>query len=195
MILLSFEVPDEEFKRAYNALQHIHGGAPKAIMRALNHAAYKARKEAVEAVCANYAVKPAEVRRTMVIKRATPNNLLCEIISEGSPRPLIKFNVNPKKPPVQSGKRISQRKKIVAGVKFGVQKALPFAFIAKLDNGHIGVFSRKGGKSLPIKQRYSLSIPQAFGNDSIREFLLGQAIMNFSVELDRQIDLILGGGK
>jgi hypothetical protein len=193
MISLDISFIESQLQYVRNALRHIPGASEKAMMRAINRAVAGGKTDAIEQICTEYAIKPSDVKKTIKVIMAKPGKLEAKIISIGSPLPLMKFRVNPKKP--------SRSRKVVAGVKFSTKASLPHAFIQKMSNGHVGVFERKAGKGgervkrLPIKQLYAPSFPQMLGNDEVLKYIEMKAHYRLDKELRHQIAYLLGGGR
>ncbi|MDR3280944.1 MAG: phage tail protein [Synergistaceae bacterium] len=195
MISLNLAVSDAQFRLLRNALQRLPGAAEKALVRAVNRAVEGARTDAIRAVCKEYVIKPADVRKTIHIVRAKPDNPEAQVISTGRPIPLIKFRILPKNPPAR-GTSVKNRKTVIAGVKFNTATAAPHSFIARMKNGHVGVYSRPPGVGRnPIEQRYGPSVPQMIGSQTVLEYIETQAHERLDKELGHQVKYLLGGGK
>jgi hypothetical protein len=195
MISISLSIDEAQLKFVMDSLSHMPNAAKKAIARAVNRAVEGARTDAVKAVCAEYAIRPTDVRKTIHIIRARPDKLEAQVISTGRPVPLIKFKALPKKPPAK-GTPVKRRRTVIAGVKFGSAKAMPHSFIAEMKNGHIGIYSRKqDAKRNPIEQRYGLSVPQMIGNAAVLEYIERQAHDRLDKELRHQVAYLAGGGR
>jgi hypothetical protein len=195
MISINVRVGEDQLRTVRESLRHIPGAADKAIMRAINKAIEGARTDAIKAITQQYYIKAADVRKTIHLIRAKPGNLEGQVVSSGGPFPMIKFNVKPKKPENQRGKRVSARAKVIAGIKFGVIESYPEAFIATVGAGHVGVFERKGDARLPINQKYRLSVPQMLGNKDILEYIDKRAQDRLDKELLHQTKYLFGGGR
>jgi hypothetical protein len=195
MISLDVSLDEKQIQFVRDALGRFPGKVKKATARAINRAVEGARTDAVKKVCEEYVIKPTDVRKTIHIVRAKPDKLTAQVISEGRPIPLIKFNVKPKKPPAK-GTRVVDRKTVIAGVKFGSAKEMPHSFIVQMKSGHIGVFSRvSNAPRLPIEQKHSLSVPQMLGSRNVIDFIEKRAHERLDKELRHQITYLLGGGK
>jgi hypothetical protein len=195
MISVDISLSEGQLKNVRDSLLHIPGAANKAIARAINKAAEKARTEGIKAICGEYAIKPSDVRKTIHIVRARPGNLSAQIISTGGPIPLIKFHVTPREPPAK-GTKVKDREVVIAGVKFGNAVAMPYSFIAMMKNGHVGVYSRKKGAARnPIEQHYSPAVPQMLGNKAVQEIIEEQALKRLDKELRHQISYLFSGGR
>ena len=195
MISVDISLSEGQLKNVRDSLLHIPGAADKAIARAINKAAEKARTEGIKAICGEYAIKPSDVRKTIHIVRARPGNLSAQIISTGGPIPLIKFHVTPRKPPAK-GTKVKDREVVIAGVKFGNAADMPHSFIARMPNGHLGVYSRKSGAGRnPIKQRYGPAVPQMLGNLSVLGYIETRANERLEKELRHQISYLFSGGR
>lgn len=195
MIQIAVGIDESLYKRARDALRHLPKAAEKAVARAINRALEGARTDAVGKICAEYFVRPIDVRKTLHIVRAKPDRPEARLLSSGGAIPLMKFRVSPKKPPRQKGKKSGERKGVVAGVKFGTAVPFPYSFVAKVGSGHVGVFSRVGSASLPIRQKYGPSIPQMLGNETVLKYIEERAKERLEKELRHQIDYLFGGGR
>ena len=198
MLSLDVGFDQTQIDRARRVLSGIPKGAEKALCRALNKAVAKAKTETVRSICKEYSVKSSAVRKGLKVIKATYGNLTATILETGSPMELMAFAVKPKKPASMKGKTADQRQKVVVGVSFNTRKTLPHAFVAKMQNGHIGIYTRerpaKGPRhGLPIRQRYTTSVPQMMKNARVLDRISEQARQVMTKELDRQVSLLLGG--
>jgi len=129
---------------------------PIAQMRAINRTLEGARTRAVTDIVADLggSITPTAVRRSVHIKKATPRDLVGDLLigpylrdSGGMPNkqgriPLGQFF------PTQ----------LMRGVSYRVGKRyLAGAFLATLRSGHRGVFMRRGVARLPIDERFGPS--------------------------------------
>jgi hypothetical protein len=199
MISVSLSLNEQQLQLIRNTLSHLPGAMDKAIARAINRAAEGARTDAIKEVCEEYTIKPADVRKTIHIARANPKKLEARVISTGRPTPLVKFNVKPKSPPPK-GTKIKDRPVVIVGVRFGNQDEFPYSFVAEMQNGHKGVFTRNKDDPeydgrLPIRQEFSLSPPQMINNLKVLEYIEKRAQERLDKELTHQISYLLGGGK
>ena len=71
------------------------------------------------------------------------------------------------------------------------------AFVAKMANGHIGIFERTGGMTGndldEIEELYGPSVPQMLGNQEVAEQLTGEAMESFEKNLDQYVYALLNG--
>ncbi len=192
MLKLDVGFDEKQMSRVRKALQHIPGGAERAMSRAINKALDKAKTSTVRYVCSLYCIKPAKVRRHIRVIRSNTRTISGMVITSGRPIDLMQFVVSPKKLPNQQGVLVSKRKKVSVGVKFGVKKMMPHAFVVQMKSGHLGIFSRSTVSSNPINQHYTVAVPQMVSNFIIEHISVEtQAVMGS--ELERQIELL--GGK
>ena len=183
-MIFAVRFDQNQIDRANFALANVQNGAPRALANAINRAVNGIRTDIVAAVVAEYAIKPSDVRKTIRVRGASPANLTGAAISTGGTIPLIKFNVNPKKP-----KRVPVLR---AGVRMGNQEAIPQAFTATM-RGHTGVFMRKGKNRFPLRELYAPSIPQLIGNERVIKVVQDNAGDRLSKNLDHEIDRLLRG--
>lgn len=200
---IELEGSDEIVKR----LKELRGKAPQALCRAINDAVSKAFTEEKKVVSKKYNVSKADAGDTLKKVRASRSRLKGVVISKGERITLYKFN------PID-GETIS-----VAVKRGGAQKNLdgnPKAFIAKMDNGHIGIFERKGEYKDKIKRRklgnvkkgrpginkhneriyemHSLSVPQMLKDEELMGRIEDAARDKLYKRLDHHINYILGKG-
>jgi hypothetical protein len=195
MISIDVSLDERQLQFMRDTLGRFPEKAKKAAVRAINRAVEGARTDTVKKVCEEYVIKPSDVRKTIHIVRAKSDRLTAQVISEGRPIPLIKFNVKPKKPPAK-GTHVVDRKTVIAGVKFGSAKEMPHSFITEMKSGHVGVFSRvNNAPRLPIEQKYGPSVPQMVGSKDVINFIEKRARERLDKELRHQITYLLGGGK
>lgn len=174
-----------QIDKAMHALASIPNGANRAMANAINRAVKGIRTDLSRAVKDQYAINAGDVSKTIQVKLASPARLSAAAISVGSPIPLIKFKVNPKSP-----KRVPVLR---AGVKRGGTKPIRGAFTATVRGSYTGVFIRKGGSRLPIKQLYAPSIPQLIGNDVVKQLVAANATERMEKTLDNEINRLLKG--
>jgi hypothetical protein len=56
-----------------------------------------------------------------------------------------------------------------------------------MPTGHVGVFERKGNPRLPIKELFSVSLPQAFAQRTVRDAMVKLAGERFRTEFAREV--------
>ncbi|HMT02405.1 MAG TPA: phage tail protein, partial [Burkholderiales bacterium] len=148
-------------------LASIPNGAKRVLTRALNRAIAGAKTDAIEQITATYTIKATTVRDSLTLKKANFNILNASLKADGRVIPLTKFKITEGKI-TQDGK---SRPIIRTTIKHGETKTLKHGFLATMATGHRGVFLRTGKERLPIKQVFSLSIPQMLGNKDIKKYL------------------------
>lgn len=151
----------------------------KAAVRALNRAADMSKTEAKREMTKKYSFKSSEVGNTLTVYKATPARVEATVRSKGRRTPLLKMMAR-------------QTKKGVT-VKIGkTRKLIPSAFIATMKSGHRGVFIRLTKKNLPIKELYTISIPEGFGSQDVMDAVklkMGDAFYKrFEHELRRMLE-------
>ena len=144
-----------------------------AVVRALNKTADQVKVQASREVRdAGYALKMADIKGALRVRRANQGNLRASVIASGRPIPLIKYGAR------------QTAKGVTVNVKSG-RKLIPGAFIATMPSGHRGVFVREpGGKhkkvskagkvawhQLPIRELYGPSIPDGLANKAVQQSL------------------------
>lgn len=152
-----------------------------AAVRALNRTATTVRAEAVKRIRERYNLKAAAVRKQIRINRARRGRLVSEVLVSGRHIPLYDFAARQVKRGVTV--RVTKQRKEVKG-----------AFIATMPGGHVGVFVRRGKSRLPIRELFSISLPQAFTQKQILAALRKVAAERFDIELARELKFRTGAG-
>lgn len=180
------EVDVGQMENIERLLGHIPGAVPKAVSRAINRAIDSVKTEAARKVRETYYIKNKDIMDTVKVKKSSPSDLMAEFVSRGSAMPVIKFQVNPKKP------QPKRKKQIIVRVKRGEGGTIMGAFVAKMRNGRIGVYNRVGRARFPIVERYGPAVPQMLGEDGVREYIESKAQETLEKRLDHEIDRLLG---
>lgn len=152
--------------------------APKALKLAINDTARKARSRLAKEAKKTYAVKAVGFNKAMEIKFATNSRQEATIYSRGKKVPLGKYSVrdgtlgpevyyNPTLHREQVGKGgMGASGKILKSSGFkGSETAELKWFVAKMKNGHKGIFQRTSTGSREIEEKMGLSIPQMLGSE------------------------------
>lgn len=167
-------------------LGHVKDAAPKAMANAVNRAVDTAKTEASRKTRETYTIKNKDVAATIRIRRASMANLTATVTSRGGVVALSKFQVTPRQP------QPKRKKPVIVRVKRGGGGPIPSVFVAKMQSGHIGVFSRAGKSRFPITQHYGPSVPQMIGNPSVKVWIEEKAAETLEKRLDHEINRVLG---
>lgn len=181
------EINADLIDRAETLLAGIPKGAERALSNAINRGLSHTKTQAFKKVKEVYAVKqsaPTEATTTRVQKAST-GNLVGHVEFSGVKIPLYKFQVTPKEP--------GKKKRVRAGVLKGGGTAFEHAFIAKMSNGHTGIFERVTSRRFPIEEKMGLSAAQMIKNENIMEQLEGEAQEKINERLEHEINRILNG--
>lgn len=136
---------------------------PKASARALNKTMTHVRAQLAKDARQRYKTTSADVKAGMgSISKAKPTHLSTYFRSKGKRIALTYFMTaaNVRKSLAQAGVKIKRRTPVTFQITRGVKRKLRGAFVAKMESGHVGVFTRTGGKPLPIEQRTGPAVPQ-----------------------------------
>lgn len=145
-----------------------------ATLRALNRTATSVRAEGVRRIRERYNLKAGTVRKQLRIDRATRNRLVSAVAASGRPIPLVEFAARQNRRGVSV--KVTRQRKTVSGV-----------FIAKMKSGHVGVYKREGKSRLPIRELFSVSLPQTFTQKQILAAMRKTAVERFGIEFTREL--------
>lgn len=150
----------------------------RATYRALNHTILKMRTTATRYTRENLRLRSRDIRKQLIVKRASKTNLKASLGARSAPLRVKDFNHR------------QFRRGVKVGISPGKRKMINRAFIAKMPNGHRGVFARgryvRGQgfkfetKSTPnktgkITQLLTTTVPQKLDDRKLQSRLLRQA--------------------
>jgi len=176
--------------------------APQSISRSLNKAINQTKTRAARAVSDARNITVGMAKEAMRVQPATPSRQEAMVIAQGEAIPVIKC---------RGPKRQTQRGVMVKITAKGKPHLYKGGFIAQMDSGHIGVFTRAGEstnkskKSSPGTERSNLPIVEArlpsvastMARKDIDKALREYAVPVFQAELHRLMDREMknAGGK
>jgi hypothetical protein len=126
----------------------------RAAISALNRTAQQVKTAANRKIREKYSFKARVVSQSLKVARSQFARLEVSVISEG--RRIQVIEASARKTPRGVSVLIGKQRKLIAG-----------AFIARMKSGHLGVFSRRTKKRLPIDEIYTIAIAEAFGSQAV----------------------------
>jgi hypothetical protein len=181
-----------DISRALSKLAYIREDvADKAVVRALNKTADQVKVQASREIrAAGYNLKAAVIKKSISLDRANRSQVRAIVRASGTPIGLINYAARQTK----GGVTVS--------VKNG-RKLIRGAFIARMPNGHTGVYERVGNshkkvmhggkvqwRGLPIHELFGPSIPSAFMNKTVQGALDTAVREKFPRLLKHEIDFL-----
>jgi len=175
----------------YNLVQKALKDQPKKInmvlSRAINRAATNAKANMSKKVREEYVVPASEVKKTIVITRATTSSPTAIVKSMGKKISLAKFKISPTQPrPANPPAAYKVQIK-----KNGGLKPVERGFLANV-NGNIGFFQRVGSSRMPITRLMGPSVPQMIGNKSVIERVENEAKKMLNTRIQHELEQVLG---
>ena len=123
----------------------------RAARGAINDTLTHTRAGASKRIRSEFNILARDLKKQMVIKRATNAHLEGSVRIKGEPVPLLRFAAR------------QTRKGVTAKIKKkGKRTLIRSAFMQTMDSGHKGAFKRLGRKRLPIAERKVISAPSMF---------------------------------
>ena len=166
-------------------LAFIKGGWERAVVRAMNTAASQARTRTAQRAKAVLTADPERIEQSLLTKKATYGARAATLRIFDQPIPLFRFDVSFMFPTVEGGVTA----KTIQGDS---PLTLKHAFVAKMSNGHVGVFSRRGKERLPIQEHYGPSVATVFEKTpGLEAEILQLAAEKFAQEAARQAEYLI----
>jgi hypothetical protein len=198
---MSFTVSldQQQLTAVQDTLGFIKNGTNRATMRAANVGAARAKAEAGRQLKALLTAPAKRITDSLrVSKRATLSDTSAVFTDEGKAIKLVYFNHDGSMFRSDSGGIIADIFKMG-----GNPLQLKHGFLAKMQSGHIGIFTRKGPKRRMMRGNYVGEIKQPivehFGPNAATalektpgkiQYLMDYAMGKFIFELDRQVVLL-----
>lgn len=204
---------------AARMLEGVPNGIEKAISSAINRAAAHLRSASTKAARERYAISAANIRaeENVSVAYTYQNGVQAYVHFSGKRIPLYRFDgASPSQPtydtsrwvPVMLGMQADGREgkwRLVhpgtAALGHVLKSTSPhhfqYAFVAKMANGHTGIFERTGGMTShdkdELEELYGPSVPQMLGNQEVAEKLTKEAMESFEKNLDQYVYALLNG--
>lgn len=177
------EISEESIRRVERVLSGVPGGAERALSGAVNRGLSRVRTEAARQVREVYAVQSAVFSSAANIRtgRAGTGNLSGFVSFSGYKIPLYKFRATSD----------STGKHVRAAVKKGGGTEFRHAFIARMNNGHTGIFERKTSDRFPIEEKMGLAAAQMVKNEKIVNAIEKGTQELVSKRIEHEIERIL----
>ena len=189
-----------------------HRTAQKAVAAALKRTADSGRSIGSDEIRKVYNVRKSDVDQRIKVKAPQYDNLVAVIEISGRSMSLSYFGAKQltssqilsRKGQSITSKKISNRMRsagpLPQGVMVQIKKGqdtvlLRNAFLAKMRNGHIGVYRRVGNKRLPIAEKNVISIASMAYNADVLPSVLDRIRDRWLVEMPRQLDYYMRRGR
>lgn len=136
-------------------LRSLGGSAPLVMARALNRAGTSGRAAMVKAIKKDTGIASKNIRREILLFKASRVRPVVRISIRGRRIPLIAFQARGPEPSRGRGRGVSYKLPTGRG-------RIANAFIATMPSGHRGVYKRRATKRLPIMELFGPSLPNVF---------------------------------
>lgn len=183
---------EEALEEMQNALEHVKGGALKSMRRALTKTAQGVRTDSIRKVREEFKIAASELRKkTSVKKSLSGDHPNVEVkFSDRKSVPLSKYDIRPRIP-ASVGGRLPKKGVSVQVKKTSGRKVIDGSFVAEMKSGHIGVFERVRGDSLPIRELYSASSIHELLHEDNKQDIRDQAEERLLKNAIREADYVL----
>lgn len=209
----------DALERAEKLLAGIPGGLDKAVRSAMARSASHLRAQSTKTARERYDIKAANIRdaENAKISYSYQNGVQAHIIFAGRRIPLYRFGgASPSTPTKDtSGQGPVMLGTLAGGLNGKWRQVYPsvpahghvlkstspalfqHAFVARMKNGHTGIYERTGGMTSndkdEIEELFGPSVPQMLGAPEVAEKLTAAAMDKFEERLDHEINAILNG--
>jgi hypothetical protein len=175
----------------YAVVQKLLKDQPKKVnlvlSRAINRAATTAKAAMSKKVREVYVVSAAEVKKSIIITRATASRPFAIVKSTGKKISLAKFRTSPTQPRPKNPPSAYK----VQIKKSGGLKAVPRGFLINV-KGSVGFFQRVGASRFPITRLMGPSVPQMIGQKSVIDWVETQARNMLNTRIQHELEQVLG---
>jgi len=199
--------------RAAALLSGAEGGIEKAVRSAMARAVKRLQKANVTAVRERYAISAANIRENenVQVTYSYDSGVQAFVRFGGERIPLFRFDgASPSQPTKDTSARLPVMSRedhwrlmypSVAASGHVLKSTSPsrfeHAFVARMPNGHVGIFERTGGMTSndkdEIEELFGPSVPQMLGSETVEKKLAEETLQSFEKDLDRSVLAILSG--
>lgn len=163
---------DAELKQIQEALGEAAEEAPQILMRALNSAANKARKDLIREAQERYSATKVDIStKSLAIRRAVGSRTSVRLSAVGGMQELTDYTVSPTVPLRGKNRPDSYAAKVLAASSLKSLSSRPKAFITKFRSGHVAIVQRVPGSRMrsnpqkeKLKKLLSPSIAHVYDN-------------------------------
>ena len=152
---------------------------PRAARRALNRTIKQVNTVARRSIAKGVNQKQKDIKHQLKVIPASQQSLSASLRATGNKIPLIDF-----RSPRQTKKGV----KVTVG---GKRHLFEGAFIATMNSGHKGIFTRKTRKRLPIREMMGPSVPNWFVRTEINAAMQERATEQWPANFNRDLDYYL----
>lgn len=199
--------------RATSLLAGVRGGIERALRGAMSKAVARLQRSNVKAVRERYAISASNIRENenVQVSYTYANGVQASVRFGGQRIPLYRFDgASPSQPtrdtserlPVMTGDdhwRLMYPSVPASGhvLKGTSPTQFESAFVARMGNGHVGIFERTGGMTSndkdELEELFGPSVPQMLGSETVEKALVDDAMKGFEKDLDHNVMAILSG--
>ncbi len=203
----------EAIDRATRILAGVQGGVERAVRSAMSKAVARLQRSNVKAVRERYAISAANIRENenVQVTYTYDSGVQAYVRFGGQRIPLYRFDgATPSQPtrdtsgrlPVMTGEdhwRLVYPSVPAAGhvLKGTSPTRFESAFVARMPNGHVGIYERTGGMTSggkdEIEELFGPSVPQMLGSEAVEKVLVDDAMQSFEKDLNHSVMAILSG--
>ena len=183
------DIDTSSLEKAQELLEKIPGAAEKAAGSAIRLSIRGAKADAAKEVASHYHITQRDVKKTVETR---VSGMAARLTSKGSVTALSKFKTRPKDPAGQLSYTMKQ-KYIHASVMKGQGGTIAHAFVARMGSGHTGVFQRLRKSSLPVRELFGPSIPQAMTRPEVASLIMRGLENRLAKNVDHEVNAFLMG--
>jgi hypothetical protein len=187
----TISVDTKELARLIVGTKHFEKEVRGALASALNRTVDHVNTKIGRIVTGEYALKTAQVKKTIKVYKAKKGDLNASLKSTGPTLALTEFPHKPESLVIARSIGVrSAKARPKVKVKKGKMAAVnvdPNAFLAKI-KGEISIVKRTGKSRKPIHVLRSLSVPQMIGNEKVEEVIQATAQKKFDERLTHDVN-------
>jgi len=195
------EITDRQIDRVNLILGGMGNGSESVLKNAINRGLSSVRVQSVRSITKMYDITQKDIKAdsTIYLRKAAGRDLAGHVSFSGMRIPLYKFNVTPREP--------SARRVKASVLKSSSPTSFTDAFIARMKNGHTGVFERTRKQGIEARvaihgeSKHTEKIRELFGpataqmarNAVVLEHVEKEAQHVIDIRIEHEMDRILKG--
>jgi hypothetical protein len=192
--MITVKLDKSEQKKLEKKLRNLAHKTPNVLARAINRVVSNVGKNIKKNVRENYEISSRDVGETLDLEKANKNRLVGRVVSTGNLIPIYNFKMTPNIPWQQmSATPLEYRVKIKK--KEGYKKITGMFVQILKKTGKISTFERVDKNHYPLRDVYSLSVPQMIGNKEVLDKIEKEANETLRKRVNHEVERMISNNK
>jgi hypothetical protein len=184
--MVEIELDASAVAKLIGVIGQIKNGISRVMVPAINTSVTHGRTVLKREIRKEYTIKARDIPTD--VHYATPEHLGGSVTVRSGMLGLEKFKYTPKNPP-------KHPRMVRAEVRIGKGGNLPHAFVARMPNALVGIFTRVGKTRLPIRRRLAIGASIMASQPRVQDIVGKEMASTLVKRINSQVERLLGSVK